>query len=173
MKSWWHDSEAGIDEPDNKYWEYGWEEADAYKRILVAIDQNPWSYDTINHAVALAARSNATLTILMAPTYLIIQEAPYGMSLAESLADAAAQEGDSMLAWAADAAERAAVPYSTMFRWGSAVPTILRVADEAHCDLIVIGSPVKTRWFRFLQPCYAKHVAANARQPVLVIKSSL
>ena len=75
MKTWWHDSEAGIDEPDNKYWEYGWEEPDAYKRILVAIDQNPWSYDTINHAVALAARSNATLTILMAPTYLIIQEA--------------------------------------------------------------------------------------------------
>jgi len=172
MEAWWHDSETSIDEPYDRYGEYPWEVVNAYKRILIAIDQNPWSYHTITQAVALAAQSNATLVILMVPTYLIIQEAPYGMSLAESLADAAAKESNAILAWAADAAERAAVPYSTMFKWGSAVPTILSVAEEAHCDLIVIGSPVKTRWFRFFQPCYAKHVAANARQPVLVVKSS-
>jgi nucleotide-binding universal stress UspA family protein len=172
MVTWRHDPDAGIDEPDSNFWERSWDVVDSYKRILIAIDQNPWSYDTITHAVALAAQANATLVILMVPTYLIIQEAPYGMSLAETLADATTQESNAILAWAADAAERAAVPYTTIFRWGSAVPTILHVADEARCDLIVIGSPVKTGWLRFFQPSYAKYVAANARQPVLVVKSS-
>jgi nucleotide-binding universal stress UspA family protein len=88
------------------------------------------------------------------------------------VADATTHESKAILAWAADAAERAAVPYTTIFRWGSAVPTILHVADEARCDLIVIGSPIKAGWLRFFQPSYAKHVAANARQPVLVVKSS-
>jgi nucleotide-binding universal stress UspA family protein len=161
-----------MDDPDSDLWEGSWEVVDSYERILIAIDQNPWSYDTITHAVALAAQANATLVILMVPTYLIIQEAPYGMSLAETLADATTHESKAILAWAANAAERAAVPYTTIFRWGSAVPTILHVADEARCDLIVIGSPIKTGWLRFFQPSYAKHVAANARQPVLVVKSS-
>lgn len=172
MVAWWHDPDVGMDEPDRILWEHSWDAGDSYKRILIAIDQNPWSYDTITHAVALAAHTNATLIILMVPTYLIIQEAPYGMSLAETVADATTREGQAILAWAADVAERAAVPYTTMFKWGSAVPTILHVADEARCDLIVIGSPVKSGWFRFFQPSYAKYVAANARQPVLVIKSA-
>lgn len=172
MVAWWHDPDAGVDEPDSDLWESSWDTVDSYKRILIALDQNPWSYDTITHAVALAAHANATLIILMVPTYLIIQEAPYGMSLAETLADATTHESNAILSWAADAAERAAVPYTTLFRWGSAVPTILHVADEAHCDLIVIGSPLKARWLRFFQPSYAKHVAANARQPVLVVKSA-
>ena len=172
MVAWWHDPDVDMDEPDSNLWERSWDAVDSYKRILIAIDQNPWSYDTITHAVSLASQANATLLILMVPTYLIIQEAPYGVSLVETLAEATAHESNAILAWAADVAERAAVPYTTMFRWGSAVPTILHVADEAHCDLIVIGSPVKAGWLRFLQPSYAKHVAAHARQPVLVVKSS-
>jgi len=172
MVAWWNDPDAGMDELDSNLWERNWDAVESYKRILIAIDQNPWSYDTITHAVTLAAHAKSTLLILMVPTYIIIQEAPYGMSLAETLADATAQESNTILAWAAGVAERADVPYTTMFRWGSAVPTILHVADEARCDLIVIGSPVKTGWLRFLQPSYAKHVAANARQPVLVVKSA-
>jgi nucleotide-binding universal stress UspA family protein len=172
MVAWWDDPDTGIDEPDSNLWERSWDVVESYKRILIALDQNPWSYDTVTQAVGLAAHANATLVILMVPTYLIIQEAPYGMSLAETLAEATTHEGHAILAWAADAAERAAVPYTTIFRWGSAVPTILHIADAARCDLIVIGAPIKSRWLRFFQPSYAKHVVAHARQPVLVVKSS-
>lgn len=167
-----NDWDEDRDEPDGSFWEPRWEVEDLYQRILVAIDQNPWSQDALTHAVMLASHANARLIILMVPTYLIIQEAPYTWGLAERLSEAIVEESNAVLARAVAAAERAAVPYTTIFRWGSFVPTILHVADAEHCDLIVVGSPVKAVWWsHFLQPSHAKHVAASARQPVLVVKA--
>jgi len=109
--------------------------------------------------------------MVMVPTGLLIHESPAGLGFTDRVTAAITDECNAILAWAAAAAEYAAVPYTTMFRWGNFVPTILHVADEEYCDLIVIGSPVKAGWDRFFQPSHAKYVAAHARQPVLVVKA--
>ena len=173
MATWSHDHHADLGEPvEDVPWAYSWQGEDSYKRILVAIDQNPWSYNAITHAVTLASNTCATLMILMVPSYLIIHDAPCGLGPGDTQAKAIADEGYAMLAWSATMAERAGVPYNTVMRWGCTVPTILQVANEAHCDLIVMGAPLKPGWLRFFQPSHAKYVAAHAKQPVLVVKTS-
>jgi nucleotide-binding universal stress UspA family protein len=171
MVAWMHNRDEDIEAQDDALWERSWDVTAPYKCILAAIDQNPWSDDAITHAVTLASHASARLIMVMVPTGLLFQEAPAGLGFTDRVTDAITDECNAILAWAAAAAEHAAVPYTTMFRWGNFVPTILHVADEEHCDLIVIGSPVKAGWDRFFQPSYAKYVAAHARQPVLVVKA--
>jgi nucleotide-binding universal stress UspA family protein len=171
MVAWMDNWDEDIEAQDDALWERSWDVEAPYKCILAAIDQNPWSDDAITHAVTVASQANARLIMLMVPTGLLIQEAPAGLGLTDRVAEAITDECNAILAWAAATAEHADVPYTTMFRWGNFVPTILHVADKEHCDLIVIGSPVKAGWDRFFQPSHAKYVAAHARQPVLVVKA--
>jgi nucleotide-binding universal stress UspA family protein len=59
----------------------------------------------------------------------------------------------------------------THLRWGYTADTILQVADDTRCDLIIMGTPSLRRWQRVMQPNAVKRVSTRARQPVLVIKA--
>ena len=140
-----------------------------YHRILVAIDDNHWSYEAVTQAVRLAHHASAKLIILMVPSSPLLTYTPDGLGMANGL-ETLIREGEALLAWAGASAEYAGVPYTTIFKWGCAVPTILEVANQEHCDLIVMGFPVRTAWEYFIKPCHATYVATHARQPVLVVK---
>jgi nucleotide-binding universal stress UspA family protein len=82
----------------------------------------------------------------------------------------AAQE---LLAEAADRAVRANVPYTTHSTWGPIPTTILQTATEGACDLIVLGSRRVAGCQRRTLGRIANVVAAQASQPVLIVKRPL
>jgi nucleotide-binding universal stress UspA family protein len=69
---------------------------------------------------------------------------------------------------AAAMAEQAGVSYSMHVRWGNTATMILCTADEADCDLIVIGSQAGSWRSRWLSNYVIKTLTACAKQPLLV-----
>ena len=166
----WFEKRDAREEKHVVRWSYNDHDGGLYQRILVAIDDNPWSYEAITQAIRLACYTSAKLTILMVPSSPPLTCTPDGLGIANGF-EALMHEGEAMLEWAAASAEHAGVPFTTICKWGCVVPTILDVAHQEHCDLIVMGFPVRNRWERFLRPCHAAYVATRARQPVLVVKA--
>jgi len=72
-------------------------------------------------------------------------------------------------ACAVAAAEEAGVAYTALARWGAIPDTLMRTAEEADCDVIVVGSPASPGWPWPRSKYLARHVIARARQPVLVV----
>jgi nucleotide-binding universal stress UspA family protein len=70
---------------------------------------------------------------------------------------------------AAAAAEEAGVSYTTMSRWGAIPDMLMRTADEADGEVIVVGSPACPGWPWPCKRYLARQVVARARQPVLVV----
>ncbi|HEY7492568.1 MAG TPA: universal stress protein [Candidatus Tectomicrobia bacterium] len=69
---------------------------------------------------------------------------------------------------AAAMAEQVGVPYSLHVRWGNMATMILCTADEADCDLIIIGPHAGSWRSRWLSNYVIKTLTACARQPLLV-----
>jgi nucleotide-binding universal stress UspA family protein len=53
---------------------------------------------------------------------------------------------------------------------GNAAPEILRVAEESHCDVIVLGTHGRTGLARLLLGSVAEQVVRRASCPVLMVK---
>ena len=140
-----------------------------YTRILVATGGSPWSHAALTYAITLAARMGAELRIL---TVLTLPASYTGknassMNLVMGSIENAAQE---LLEEAADRALRANVPYTTHYAWGPIPTTILQTATEEACDLIVLGSRRVAGCQRRTLGRIANVVAAQAPQPVLIVK---
>jgi nucleotide-binding universal stress UspA family protein len=65
-------------------------------------------------------------------------------------------------------AEQAGVLCSMHVRWGNTATMILGTADEADCDLIIMGSHTGSWRSRWLSSYVMKTLTACARQPLLV-----
>jgi nucleotide-binding universal stress UspA family protein len=144
-----------------------------YRRILVATGGSPWSHAALTYAIALAARMGAELRILAVltlPTSYSADKTASSMNLVLGSIENAAQE---LLEEAADRALRANVPYTTHYTWGPIPTTILHTATEGACDLIVLGSRRVAGCQRRTLGRIANVVAAQAPQPVLIVKRPL
>ena len=141
-----------------------------YQNILVATGGSPWSEAAVAYATAIAARTGATLRIL---TVLVNPGAyanPDVMGGADLMADIVEQEGQALLARAAEQAQQAGVACETQWSWGSVPHAILEAAAEKPHDLVVLGARLLTGWKRLRLGHIANTVAAKAQQPVLVVK---
>lgn len=67
--------------------------------------------------------------------------------------------------------EDAKVPVETVLLEGTAAQDILRVAEERHCDLIVMGTHGRTGLSRVLLGSCAEDVIRHSRFPVLTLKT--
>ena len=144
-----------------------------YRRILVATGGSPWSHAALTYAIALAARMGAELrilTVLTLPSSYSADQNASSMNLVQGSIENAAQE---LLEEAADRAWRANVPYTTHYTWGPIPTTILQTATEGACDLIVLGSRRVAGCQRRTLGQIANVVAAQAPQPVLIVKRPL
>jgi nucleotide-binding universal stress UspA family protein len=74
-----------------------------------------------------------------------------------------------VLTCAVEAATRAHVPHVALLRWGAIPNAIVQTAEEADCDLIVVGASVFPGWQRRCHSYITRKVAAHARQPVLTV----
>ena len=141
-----------------------------YKHILVATGGSPWSDAAVAYAIAIAARTGASLRILTVLVTPAVFASPDDFSGAEVVAEIVEADGQSLLTRAAEQAQQAGVACETLSHWGNVPETILQTAAEAPCDLIVMGAHLVTGWRRLRLGHIANAVAAKAPQPVLVVK---
>ena len=58
---------------------------------------------------------------------------------------------------------------ATIVRAGNPIATIVRVAEETHADLVIMGTHGRRGWRRLLAQSVANGVVRNASRPVLVV----
>ncbi|WP_143300860.1 universal stress protein, partial [Candidatus Entotheonella palauensis] len=142
-----------------------------YTNILVATGGSPWSDAAVAYAIAIASRTGAKLHILTVLLNPSAYTTPDVMGGVEVVADVVEYQGRELLAQAEAKARAAQVDAETMYRWGSVPDTILQMAAETACDLMVLGARQLSGWKRLRLGRHVNAVAAKARRPVLVVKA--
>jgi nucleotide-binding universal stress UspA family protein len=140
-----------------------------YKRIVVAVGDYPELDTALEYAIALAADSDAELSLLRVCTVPLIFGALDMVTCSHLALENVMEAHTHLLACAAAAAEEAGVSYTTTARWGAIPDLLMRTADEVECDVIVVGSPASPGWPWPYNRYLARQVMARARQPVLVV----
>jgi nucleotide-binding universal stress UspA family protein len=166
----WFDDDGEWCEPEHLVWQVEAGSIHPYERILVVIADTPSMQVTVRHAIRLAALSRAEVDFLAVLNVPAAAGMPDMLAVTDDLITGLTERYQSLVDWAAHTAACAGVPCRRHIGWGHVAATILYLADATHCDLIVMGAPAQSGWRRLLQPCIAKRVVAQARQPVLVIK---
>lgn len=144
-----------------------------YTRILVATGGSPWSHAALRYAIALAARVGAKLhiqTVLTLPQSYAHVADKSSLNLLMASID---QAGRALLEEATDRARTAKIDYTAHCDWGIIPTTILQTATAEECDLIVLGSRRVAGCQRRTLGRIANVVAAQAPQPVLIVKGPL
>ena len=130
-----------------------------YKRVLVAVGDDPQVDIPLEYAVALAAHTDAELCLLRVLTVPIVSGSPDMVACSTLAMESLMEANEHVLAYAGQAAAEAHVPYIAMLRWGAIPNAIMQTAEEEDCDLIVVGSSVPS--FSFIsssfQPFHHPH----------------
>ena len=146
------------------------------KRITYATDLSPASLAAFPHALGLARLIGAELTILhVLPSVLPpFSDGGYVPQEIWDQIDAgmraeAGREMDRLLAQAVDAGVRATV---SLVETGVTADQIVRAAEEAKTDLLVLGTHGRTGVARFVLGSVAARVVATASCPVLTVRAA-
>lgn len=140
-----------------------------YKRIVVAVGDYPELDTALEYAIALAADSDAELCLLRVLTVPLVFGAPDMVTCSHLAMENVMEAHAHLLGCAVAAAQEAGVSYTTTARWGAIPDVLMHTADEADCDVIVVGAPASPGWPWPYNKYLARHVVARARQPVLVV----
>ena len=167
----WLDYNDDLNQQEGIGWELEARDNLVYRHILVVIEDTPAMSATIRHAVRLASATGAKLYFLALPIIPAAAGIPDMLFITNDLLRGLTHQSQRLLEWAADMAACAGVTCRTYLRWGRLPTTIMQVADDIPCDLIVLSAPSNSGWERLMRPCMAKRVAAQANQPVLMIKA--
>lgn len=143
-----------------------------YSRILVATGGSPWSNAALRYAIALGAHTGAELRILTVLTEPQTSGAVDRPESAGPLRASIEAAGHELLSQAAAHATRARVVHTTRATWGNIAAAILHTAAEDACDLIVMGARQDPGGLRHTLGSIVNPVAAQAPQPILVVKQS-
>ena len=140
-----------------------------YKRIVVAVGDYPELDTAVAYAIALAADTDAELWLLRVFTVPLIFGAPDMVTCSHLAMENVMEAHAHLLACAVAAAEEVGVSYTTTSRWGAIPDILMQTADEADCDVIIVGAPAAPGWPWPYNRYLARQVVARARQPVLVV----
>lgn len=138
-----------------------------FKRILFATDFSPASETALTYATSLARDSGAVLVIAH------IEELPLpyaGGEMYFTQPEYPNPEIRRMLE--ATLPPDKNVRYEHKLVMGTAADDIVRVAEEEHADLIVIGTHGRTGLLRVLMGSVAESVMRLAQCPVLTVKQA-
>src|ERR1700740_1325444 len=117
-----------------------------YKRIIVAVGDYPELDTAVDYAIALAAGSDAELWLLRVCTVPLIFGSPDMVTCSHLAMENVMEAHAYVLDCAAAAAEEAGVSYPTVLRGGAIPDMLMRTADEADGEVIVVGSPACPSW---------------------------
>lgn len=144
------------------------------KKILIAIDESPFSEHAMAYGHQFAAKMGAKVALVhvnefpMMPTYvgnMVVGEAP--TVIPEMLS--AQEEASKALfkrikkEWGDD------VPLETFTRMGDVRDEILNQAEEWKADLLILGTHGRTGFDHFISGSVAESVARKSHCPVLII----
>jgi universal stress protein A len=140
-----------------------------WKKITCAVDMSEPSHVAMEHAVDLARRLRAELTLVH------VRSQPVGDSgvLVSSkgvLADETARAEETLERWRAEAEGHAGVPVRARIRWGDPVAEIVREASEEESELLVVGTHGRSGISRVALGSVAEGVMRRAPCPVLVLR---
>jgi nucleotide-binding universal stress UspA family protein len=142
-------------------------EAVKYSKIMVPTDGSSYALLAGRHAVYLAKSLGASMIVLYAmDTELAFRS---GIHYADEVSQ---MEKSGLKATAAVRAlcDEAGVPSKEILARGSPAATILKVADDEHADLIVMGTVGMSAVERVLLGSVSSKVSHHARCPVLLVR---
>ena len=141
-----------------------------FNRILVPLDGSPLAESAFPYAVALAAASDASVTLLtvVQPMQLISDYyIPYDASLEAAQLASAGESLDIV----AQTLRRAGVRVTTDVTVGSAADQILRYTEEYGIDCIVMATHGRGGAFHWAFGSVARKVLTAATVPTLVVRA--
>jgi nucleotide-binding universal stress UspA family protein len=143
------------------------------RRITYASDFSPASLVAFPHALRLARMAGADLAIvnvLPSPRALFIEGGYVPQEVWDQTRADAAKEMDRLVQQAVNAGVRAT---ATIVDEGNAVPAdaIVRAAEDAKTDVLVLGTHGRTGITRLILGSVAARVVATASCPVLTVRA--
>jgi nucleotide-binding universal stress UspA family protein len=143
-------------------------------RILIAVDDSPYSDQAVSYGVLLAKNLGSKITLVHVDEIPI--SSPYS-------ADPLLNESPIMIPELMHIQEEASkalfkkledkfgqiVKLSTVTKIGRAQDEILAVADECKADMIILGTHGRTGFDHFISGSVSESVARKAKCPVLII----
>lgn len=143
-------------------------------RILIAVEDSPYSEQALNYGVLLAKNLGSKITLVHVDEIPI--SSPYS-------ADPLLNESQVMIPELMHIQEEASkalfkkledkygqiVKISTVTKIGRAQDEILAVADECKADMIILGTHGRTGFDHFISGSVSESVARKAKCPVLII----
>jgi len=140
-----------------------------YERILVPTDGSAGVERAIEHAIDLAATHGATIHAVY-----VVNTASYGGIPMETswdgIRDVLSEEGQSALDRVRTLAENAGVDVEAAVLDGSPSRQIVSYAEDADCDLIVMGTHGRGGLDRLLLGSVAERVVRSSEIPVLTVR---
>lgn len=152
-----------------------------YEKILVAVDGSEYSSKALSHAVGLAEKFGARITLihvysivlppvpadaLMSPTVIT----PASAVGAAKITDDAKKLGEKILDEAARTVEEHGIQADKVLKEGDVVKEIVAEAERGKHDLVVVGHRGMSRLGELLLGAVSEGVSHKAPCPVLIVK---
>ena len=145
-----------------------------YRHLLVPIDGSPLSQHAIDSAIGLAQKLQARITAFVAEPPPPTPQPGYGAAGYLRRVEAHERETGDHASHLLQDFERRAKEAGVAFEGctthtGAIVETIVTVAEERHCDLIVMATHVHGWFAEVLGTSNTKGVMARTKVPLLVL----
>jgi len=141
-----------------------------FSEIMVAIDGSRMSEQVLQVAMEEARVWKAKVNVLYVIETGLFSSLPMDNTW-EVMYSLLEKEGNEALAHAKEQASSKGVQLTTHVKQGHAGNEILKVAEEVHADLVIVGSHGKSEVDRLLLGSVSSFVVANSRSSVLVVRS--
>ena len=147
-----------------------------YQKILIATDGTELASKAMTHGLALAKTVGAsvvivTVTELWSVLDIAQRSETQGAKAVEEYEKWAADYATAVLANASETADDAGVPYETRHINDShPADGILKAAEDANCDLIVMSTHGRTGVNRLVLGSEAVEVLTHTKTPVLIVR---
>lgn len=127
-------------------------------KVLVGIDGSENAEKALEHAVELAKKHKAKITLLNVE----------GSTLFDLNPKVAKEIGESILSGAASKVK--GVEFNTQLEFGNPAETIIEVTEKGNYDIIVVGSRGLSKVKRFFLGSVSDDVSHHARGSVLIVR---
>lgn len=139
-----------------------------FERIMIATDGSKHSERAAEAGIELARLSGGSITVVYVADTGRLSHLPEDMALA-SIRDLLIKEGEEATDYIEEMANKAGVTSTKKVIEGHPGDELVRFADEAGVDVIVIGSCGRSGLEKFLLGSVAEKVVRTSKVPVLTV----
>lgn len=132
------------------------------EKILAAVDGSKYADKALEYAVQLAKNYNANLALIHVEEDKLIRIG------GPQVEDCVGTVGECILKDAANKVQ--GVPFEKKLEYGSPAESIIKIAEKANVDLIVVGSRGLSSVARFLLGSVSDDIGMHARSSVLIAR---